>query len=270
MLWPMPRQGNGDMDYQTIQYELEDGVAVVRLNRPDVLNAMTTQMRAELLHAVKRGRDEARVIVMTGAGRAFCAGQDLGEAGSADELDLERTLRDEYTPLIDAIATAPIPVMAAVNGIAAGAGANVALAADIVVASENAQFIQVFTRIGLMPDAGGTWILPRQIGLQRAMATAMFNEPVSAKDAVAWGMIWEAYPDASFEVDWKRRAKQLAQGPTQALRATKKAMRASLDNALEDQLLLEAELQGKCGRTRDFKEGLLAFLDKRPAQFEGR
>jgi 2-(1,2-epoxy-1,2-dihydrophenyl)acetyl-CoA isomerase len=258
------------MEYQTIRYVLEDGIAVVRLNRPDVLNSMSTQMRAELLHAIKRGRDEARVIVMTGEGRAFCAGQDLGEAGSADQLDLERTLRDEYTPLIEAIASAPIPVMAAVNGIAAGAGANIALAADIVVAAESAQFIQVFTRIGLMPDAGGTWVLPRQIGLQRAMATAMFNDPVKATDAAAWGMIWEAFPDESFEEDWRRRAKQLADGPTQAFRAIKKAIRASLENSLEAQLLLEAELQGKCGKTRDFQEGLLAFLEKRPANFEGR
>ena len=258
------------MDYQTILYEIEDGLAVITMNRAEVLNSMTTQMRAELLHAVKDGADKARAVVITGAGRAFCAGQDLGETESADQLDLERTLREEYTPLVEAIAAAPVPVMAAVNGMAAGAGASLALAADVVVAAESASFLQAFSRIGLMPDAGGTWFLPRQVGLARAMGAAMFAEPISARQAEQWGMIWEVAEDQDFETTWKARARQLAEGPGQAYRAIKKAMRASGDNTLEDQLMLEASLQGKCDKTRDFKEGLLAFLEKRPAKFEGR
>ena len=258
------------MDYQTIRFELEDGLAVITMNRAEVLNSMTTQMRAELLHAFKDGAAHARAVVFTGAGRAFCAGQDLGEAGNADQLDLERTLRDEYTPLVTAIAEAKVPVLAAVNGMAAGAGASLALAADVVIAAESASFLQAFSRIGLMPDAGGTYFLPRQIGMARAMGAAMFAEPVSARQAEAWGMIWEVAEDQDFEATWRKRARQLADGPGQAYRAIKKAMRQSGANSLEDQLVLEASLQGKCGKTRDFKEGLLAFLEKRPATFEGR
>ena len=258
------------MDYQTIRLTETDGYAVITMTRGDVMNALNTQMRAELLHAVKAAEVRARAIVLTGEGRAFCSGQDLGDKSSVATANLERTLRDEYVPLLRAIFDCQVPTIAAVNGPAAGAGANLALAADVVIAAERAVFLQAFTRIGLIPDAGGTYWLPRQIGFARAMGAALFAEPVSAKQAADWGMIWEAVPDDDFEAHWRRRAAALAAGPTVAYRQTKDALRASFSNSLEDQLLLEAKLQGRCGKTRDFREGVLAFLEKRPAEFEGR
>ncbi|MEQ9041906.1 MAG: enoyl-CoA hydratase-related protein [Silicimonas sp.] len=258
------------MDYQTIRLTETDGYAVITMTRADVMNALNAQMRAELLHAVKAAEARARAIVLTGEGRAFCSGQDLGDKSSVATANLERTLRDEYVPLLRAIFDCQVPTIAAVNGPAAGAGANLALAADVVIAAERAVFLQAFTRIGLIPDAGGTYWLPRQVGFARAMGAALFAEPVSAKQAADWGMIWEAVPDDDFEAHWRRRAAALAAGPTVAYRQTKEALRASFSNSLEDQLLLEAKLQGRCGKTRDFREGVLAFLEKRPAEFEGR
>ena len=258
------------MNYETIRLSLRDDVAILSLNRPEVMNALNTQMRAEILHAVKAAQTQARVLVFTGKGRAFCSGQDLGDRANGGDIDLERTLRDEYVPMLEAIFECPIPTIAAVNGAAAGAGANLALATDVVIAAENAVFLQAFTRIGLVPDAGGTYWLPRQMGLARAMGAALFAEPVSARKAADWGMIWEAVPESGFADHWWTRAMQLAQGPTNAYGAVKQALRASFENTLEQQLALEAHLQGECGRTRDFKEGVLAFLEKRPAHFEGR
>ncbi|MAM61219.1 enoyl-CoA hydratase-related protein [Maritimibacter sp. UBA3975] len=258
------------MDYDTILYDLTGGIATITLDRPDRMNALTPQMRAELADALKRASEAARVIVLTGAGAAFCSGQDLGEGTTAAAVDLERVLRDEYEPIIRAIAEAPVPVMAAVNGPAAGAGANLALAADVVIAARSAYFLQAFTRIGLMPDAGGTYALPRQVGFARAMGAALFADKIDADQAADWGMIWEVFDDAVFEDGWRDRARQLADGPTQAYRAVKTAMRASFENDLEAQLSLEARLQGKCGTTRDFKEGVMAFREKRAAAFEGR
>ncbi len=258
------------MHYETIQFELRGQVAVLTLNRPEVMNALNTQMRAEILHGVKAAQTQARVLVMTGAGRAFCSGQDLGDRANASDIDLERTLREEYVPMLEAIFESRIPTIAAVNGAAAGAGANLALATDVVIASEDAVFLQAFTRIGLIPDAGGTYWLPRQIGSARAMGTALFAEPVSASQAADWGMIWEAVPADSFAEHWWSRAKKLSTGPTAAYSAVKRALRASFENSLEQQLALEAHLQGECGKSRDFKEGVLAFLEKRPPQFEGR
>ena len=258
------------MDYSTITYELENGIAVLTLNRPDVMNALNTQMRAEILHAVRRAGAEARVLVMTGAGRAFCSGQDLSDRANAADLDLERTLRDEYTPMLMAIYDSPIPTICAVNGPAAGAGANLALAADVVIAAERAVFLQAFTRIGLIPDAGGTYWLPRQMGTAKAMGAALFAEPIKVREAADWGMIWEAVPDDEFEEQWSARAAHLAKGPGVAYASVKTAIRGTYDNNLETQLALEAALQGECGRTRDFKEGVTAFLEKRPANYEGR
>ena len=258
------------MEYDTLTYEVRDKVAIVTLNRPDVKNALNTQMRAELFHAIRRSPDEARVLVLTGAGGAFCSGQDLSDRGSAANLDLERTLRDEYEPLLRAIFELRIPVISAVNGAAAGAGANLALAADVVIAAESAVFLQAFTRIGLIPDAGGTYWLPRQMGFSKAMGAALFAEPITARQAEAWGMIWEVGPDEGFEGHWMSRAQHLANGPTSAFAAVKKAIRESFDNSFDDQLALEARLQGNMGKTRDFQEGVVAFLDKRPANFEGR
>ena len=258
------------MNYEAITYGLDHDVATITLNRPDVLNGLTTQMRAELLHAVKRAQSEARVLVLTGAGRAFCSGQDLADAANAGSIDLEGSLRDEYDPLINAIRDCAIPTISAVNGVAAGAGANLALAADVVIAAESASFLQAFSRIGLIPDAGGTYFLPRKVGFARAMGASLFAEPVSATQAADWGMIWEAVPDAEFADHIAKRAGALAKGPTRGYALIKQAIRQSMDNDWATQQELEAQLQGEAGRTRDFTEGVTAFLQKRPASFEGR
>ena len=258
------------MNYETIRYAVRDNVAIITLNRPDVMNALSTQMRAEITDAVGLAAGEARALVLTGKGRAFCSGQDLGDHPDLGDIDLERTLRDEYVPLLEAIYDSRIPTISAVNGAAAGAGANLALAADVVIAAESATFLQAFTRIGLIPDAGGTWWLPRQMGFAKAMGAALFAEPITAHEASTWGMIWEAVPDEGFEDHWWARAQALANGPTKAYRRVKRALRESFHNSLHDQLELEAKLQGECGQTRDFKEGVVAFLEKRTAQFEGR
>ncbi len=258
------------MEYQTIRLSLSDDVATLTLARAEVMNALNTQMRAEILHAVKDAPNHARALVITGEGRAFCSGQDLGDRASAADIDLERTLRDEYEPLLRAVYDSPIPTISAVNGAAAGAGANIALAADVVIAAESALFLQAFARIGLIPDAGGTYWLPRQMGFAKAMGAALFAEPITARQAADWGMIWEAVPDEVFEAQWRKRAVQLAAGPTAAYQRIKSALRGTYDNDLDTQLALEAHLQGECGRTRDFQEGVLAFLEKRKPQYEGR
>ena len=257
------------MDYETITNALTDDVALITLNRADKMNALTTQMRAELTHAVTEGGRAARVVVLTGAGRAFCSGQDLADrAGGV--ADLEKTLREEYAPLLRAIINCPVPTIAAVNGPAAGAGANIALAADVVFASESAYFMQAFTRIGLIPDAGGTYALPRQMGMAKAMGAALFADKITARQADDWGMIWQAVPDAEFDAHWRTKAAQLAAGPTAAYAEAKKAIRASWDNGLEDQLSLEAEAQGRCGKSQDFAEGVTAFTQKRSPKFQGQ
>ncbi|MEP2029925.1 MAG: enoyl-CoA hydratase-related protein [Paracoccaceae bacterium] len=258
------------MDYQTITYEIENDVAAITLNRPDVMNALNGQMRAEITFAMQDAATKARAVVLTGAGRAFCSGQDLGDRANAANLDLERTLRDEYVPMLRAIFDCPVPTISAVNGAAAGAGANLALAADVVFATESAFFLQAFTRIGLIPDAGGTYFLPRQMGMAKAMGAALFADKITAQQADDWGMIWECVPDDAFAEVWKARAAKLASGPSAAYKAAKEAIRGSFDNTLDSQLMLEAKLQGACGKTRDFKEGVLAFTEKRPAKYEGR
>lgn len=258
------------MEYQAIEYALREDVAIVTLARPDVMNALSTQMRAEITHAVKTAEREARCLVITGQGRAFCSGQDLGDRANVANIDLERTLRDEYVPMLRAIFDCAVPTIAAVNGAAAGAGANLALAADVVIAAEGAVFIQAFTRIGLVPDAGGTWWLPRQVGAAKAMGMALFAEKVTAAEADRMGLIWEAVPDEAFAQHWWARARHLASGPTEAYRGVKEAIRGAWDNGLEDQLALEARVQGRMGATRDFKEGVVAFAEKRPPRFEGR
>ncbi|MGP6088832.1 enoyl-CoA hydratase-related protein [Antarctobacter jejuensis] len=258
------------MQYEMITYAVESDVATVTLNRPDVMNALNTQMRAEITEAVTRAGKEARVLVLTGAGRAFCSGQDLGDRANAANLDLERTLRDEYVPMLRAICDCPVPTISAVNGAAAGAGANLALAADVVIAAESAFFLEAFTRIGLIPDAGGTWFLPRQMGLAKAMGASLFAEKITARQADDWGMIWEAVADDGFAAHVAARASHLAKGPTAAYARVKQALRGSFDNDLDTQLAVESKLQGECGKTRDFKEGVVAFMEKRPAVYEGR
>ncbi len=258
------------MDYQTIRVGITDGVGLLTLNRPDKMNSLTGQMRAEINHAMRDMAGSARVIVLTGAGPAFCSGQDLGDTGDATQLDLERTLRDEYAPMLEAIYDCPVPTIAAVNGPAAGAGANLALATDIVIACESAYFLQAFARIGLLPDAGGTWFMPRQMGFAKAMGAALFADKISARQADDWGLIWEAVADDAFETTWKARAAVLASGPTMAYGAIKQAIRGGYGKTLPEQLETEAHLQGQCGKSRDFREGVLAFMEKRPAKFEGR
>ncbi len=256
------------MQFETIQFDVSADIAVLRLNRPEVMNALNRQMRSEITAAVALAGQTARVLVLTGAGRAFCAGQDLADAAAID--DLEGTLNREYVPMLRAIFDCPVPVIAAVNGAAAGAGANLALACDVVIASESASFVQAFSRIGLIPDAGGTWVLPRQIGMARAMGAMLFADKVSARQAADWGMIYEAVAADGFEAQWLARAAHLAKGPTAAYRHLKTALRLSPENRLDAQLAVEARLQAACGETADFREGVAAFLEKRPAVYQGR
>ena len=258
------------MNYDTIEVHLSSEVACVSMNRPEVMNALNTQMRAEITDAYKRLAPQARVIVLTGCGKAFCSGQDLGDRANAAQLDLERTLRDEYEPMLRAIIECRIPTITALNGAAAGAGANLALASDVVIASKSSYFMQAFTKIGLIPDAGGTYLMPRTMGLAKAMGAALFAEKISAEQADEWGLIWESVADDAFEATWRARAEYLAKGPTLAYSHLKTALRASSENNLEAQLALEAKLQKECGNSRDFKEGVVAFLEKRTAHFEGR
>jgi 2-(1,2-epoxy-1,2-dihydrophenyl)acetyl-CoA isomerase len=252
-----------------VTVETEGGVHRVTMNRPEVMNALNRDMRRELTAALRAGH-AARVIVLSGAGRGFCSGQDLTDAAGLEAAGFEGILNEEYVPMIRAITEAPVPVIAAVNGAAVGAGANLALACDLVIAAESAVFLQAFTRIGLIPDAGGTSFLPRRVGLQRAMGAALLAEPVTARQAEAWGMIWEAVPDDRFAAVVAARAAKLATGPTGAYAALKQALRGAFDQSLEDQLATEARLQGACGASADFREGVAAFLEKRPPEFSGR
>lgn len=257
------------MSYETIETRQAGGVATIAMNRPAVMNALSAQMRQDLAEALRAAAESARCIVLTGTGRAFCSGQDLQDATNIAAVDFERILNEEYVPLLRLITDCPVPVIAAVNGAAAGAGANLALACDVVIAAESASFIQAFTRIGLIPDAGGTHWLPRQIGLARAMGAALFAEKIGARQAADWGMIWEAVPDAEFEAVVAARAAHLASGPTLAYRALRQALRGSFDLDLAGALALEARLQGQCGASGDFGEGVTAFLEKRAPRFNG-
>ena len=254
---------------EQVTVEVEGGVHRITLNRPEVMNALNRAMRVDLLAALRAGHS-ARVIVLTGAGRGFCSGQDLTDAGGLDAAGFEAILNEEYVPMICAITEAPVPVIAAVNGAAVGAGANLALACDLVIACESAVFVQAFTRIGLIPDAGGTSFLPRRVGLQRAMGAALLAEPVGARQAADWGMIWEAVPDDRFAEVIAARATTLAAGPKGAYAALKQALRGAFDQSLEVQLAVEARLQGMCGASEDFREGVAAFLEKRAPRFAGR
>lgn len=258
------------MSYQTISLEIEADIAVLRLTRPEVMNALNSQMRAEIADAVRVAGDKARVLVLTAEGRAFCSGQDLSDRANVANPDLERTLRDEYVPMLKAIVDCPIPTISAVNGAAAGAGANLALCADVVIAAESAYFLQAFTKIALVPDAGGTYFLPRSMGSQKAMGAALFAEKITATQADAWGMIWEAVPDEVFEAHWRARAEHLAKGPTATYAEVKQIIRGSWESDLDGQLEAEGKAQGRCGQSRDFKEGVVSFLEKRPPHFEGR
>lgn len=259
--------------YQTIRYALHDGLAEIALDRPKALNAMNATMRRELAVAFDRAGAEARALLISGAAPAsgakpaFCAGQDLGDIR---DTDLERVLTDEYAPMLTALRDAPIPTVAAVNGAAAGAGLHLALTADIVIAARSASFVAPFSRIGLIPAGAGSYWLPRLIGPARAKAMALLGEPVPAETAREWGMIWSVEDDDRLLERARDLARRLAQGPTAAFAGAKKALDASLDNDFATHLALEAELQGAAGRTRDYLEGVAAFLEKRRPRFEGR
>ena len=255
----------------TIIVESRPGYRVVTLNRPERLNALTLEMAEALMEALEAAEKdpECRALLLTGAGRGFCAGQDLTEIAEASAAEIGDLL-DSYHPLILRLRELRLPVVCAVNGVAAGAGANLALACDIVLAAKSASFVQAFARIGLVPDCGGTWLLPRLVGEARARALSMLAEPVPAETAAAWGMIWRAVPDEQLISEAEALAARLAAGPTAALGLIKQAFEESAENDLEDQLDLEAELQEEAAETPDFAEGLRAFLDKRPASFTGR
>jgi len=257
------------MTEEAVQYTLDGNVGVLCLNRPDKLNSMNGAMRVELRAKFFRASQEARAILITGAGRAFCAGQDLGDIDQEQGVDLERILREEYAPIAQAINDAPVPVICAVNGPAAGAGANLALCADLVIAARSAAFLQAFARIGLMPDAGGTYWLPRLIGLQRAMGMCLLAEPIDAETAERWGLVWKIVEDERLREEAMEIAHRLARGPTVALRLTRRALRTSVSNDFARQLELEAISQREAGGTEDFLEGVAAFLEKRPASFKG-
>lgn len=258
----------GWMSFQTIDVTYADGILRLVLNRPEVMNALNSTMRLEIAAAMGDLPQGTRCVVLTGAGeRAFCSGQDLSDGTTG--LDVGRILRDEYEPMVLAIQNARVPVIAAVNGVAAGAGASIALAADVVIARESAKFVQAFSRIGLIPDAGGTHIVPRLVGQARAMGMMLFSETVSATRAAEWGLIWEAVPDAEFEAVIEARARHLAQGPTTAFLAIRDALRASDGNDLPAQLAVEAQIQTRLAATRDFSEGVAAFLEKRAPRYCG-
>jgi 2-(1,2-epoxy-1,2-dihydrophenyl)acetyl-CoA isomerase len=263
------------MSEPTIRLELTEGVATITLNRPDKLNAINEVMQAELAGALDRLEADAtiRALLLTGAGRAFSAGQDLTDRvmGEGDAPpDLGDTLDRLHNPLIRRLRRLERPIVCAVNGVAAGAGANLALACDLVLAARSANFIQAFCRLGLVPDAGGTYVLPRLIGAARAMGLALLGEPLTAEQAAAWGLIWRVVDDEQLMPGASALARRLATQPTKGLGLTKRALNASAANTLGEQLDLERDLQREAGRTRDYREGVRAFLEKRSPEFEGR
>ena len=263
------------MNYEQIRFETGDRIARITLNRPDRLNSFTAQMHAELRDALARvtGDGDARVLVLTGAGRAFCAGQDLSDravAPGAAPVDLGASIEDNYRPLVLSIRNLPLSVVCAVNGVAAGAGANIALACDIVIATKSASFIQAFCKIGLVPDSGGTYFLPRLVGSARAMGLAFFGDRVTAEQAAEWGLIWKCVDDGEFVATTDAMAAQLADAPTAGLAAIKRALYASSGNTLEQQLDVERDAQRALGNSADYREGVAAFLEKRAPRFSGR
>lgn len=254
---------------------LEGGVLTLTLNRPEKLNSFNEAMHLALRAAIERAHTQAEVrcVLLTGAGRAFCAGQDLGDRDPRKmdgPPDLGHTLDTFYNPTLRLIHDLPKPVIAAVNGVAAGAGANVALACDIVLAAESARFIQSFSKIGLTPDAGGSWMLTRLLGEARAKGLALLGEPLAARTAAEWGLIWQALPDADLMPQANAIAQRLAAGPTLGLGLTKMSLHAAATNSYAAQLDIERDHQRRAGQSADYAEGVTAFLEKRPARFTGQ
>jgi len=263
------------MTYESILLQSTGGIARVTLNRPDRLNSFTAKMHEELRDALAKVRADtsARALLLTGAGRGFCAGQDLSDRAVAPgdaPVDLGASIEANYRPLVLALRSLPMPVVCAVNGVAAGAGANIALACDLVVAAKSASFIQAFCKIGLIPDSGGTYFLPRLIGTARAMGLALLGDKLSAQQAADWGLIWKCVEDADFAPTVDALLVQLAHAPTRGLVATRRALHASSHATLEAQLDLERDLQRELGRSADYREGVAAFLAKRAPQFTGK
>lgn len=263
------------MSFEHILFTIEQGVATLTLNRPEQLNSFNAQMHKEVREALKQVRQnpEVRCLLITGSGRGFCAGQDLGDrnvAPGAAAPDLGESIEKNYNPLIRALRDLPMPVICAVNGVAAGAGANIALACDITLAAKSASFIQAFCKIGLVPDSGGTWTLPRAVGMARAKALALLGDRLSAEQAEQWGMIWRCVDDAALQDEALKLARQLATQPTYGLALIKRALNASASNSFDEQLDLERDLQRLAGRSEDYREGVAAFMEKRTPEFKGR
>lgn len=262
------------MSFANIEFSIADGIARLTLNRPKSLNSFNEAMHQEVGAALDSVEsDHCRVLLLTGAGRGFCAGQDLSDRRvlpGAEPPDLGYTLENFYNPLIRRLRSLEMPVVCAVNGVAAGAGANLALAADIVIAAQSAKFIQAFCKLGLIPDSGGTWILPRLLGPARATALAMLGDSLSAEQAVEWGLIWRCVDDEQLMPEAEALCVHFANQPTHGLALIKKALNASWGNTLDQQLDLERDLQREAGRTEDYQEGVAAFMEKRKANFKGR
>lgn len=263
------------MVYDTILFEVSNSTARLTLNRPDRLNSFTVHMHGEVAEALEVVENDPniRALLLTGAGRGFCAGQDLSDravAPGSDGVDLGESLEHRYNPLIRRLVELPKPVVCAVNGVAAGAGANIALAADIVLAAKSAKFIQSFANIGLVPDSGGTWVLARLVGQARAMGLALTSQPLSAEQAEQWGLIWRCVDDAELMNEASKLVEKFASGPTRGFAATKEAIRRGWTNEMDDQLNFERDMQRELGRSADYKEGVAAFTEKRTPKFTGR
>jgi 2-(1,2-epoxy-1,2-dihydrophenyl)acetyl-CoA isomerase len=263
------------MSYENILFSVDGGIARLTLNRPDRLNSFNDAMHAEVRDALGRvaADTSVRVLLLTGAGRGFCAGQDLSDravAPGGEAVDLGASIERNYKPLILALRGLPLPVVCAVNGVAAGAGANLALACDIVLAAKSASFIQAFCKIGLVPDSGGTYFLPRLVGTARAMGLAMLGDKLTAEQAAAWGLIWQCVEDAELSAVTDKLLTNFAQASTRGLAAIKQAIHASSGNSLAAQLDVERDMQRRLGFGDDYREGVAAFIAKRPPRFTGR
>lgn len=262
------------MSFQHILYSVDSGVALLSLNRPKSLNSFNEAMHLEMREAfklIKRDK-QIRALVLTGEGRGFCAGQDLSDRNvdpEADAPDLGRSIDMFYNPMIQTIQSLPMPVVCAVNGVAAGAGANIPLACDLIIAGRSAKFIQAFCKIGLIPDSGGTWFLPRLVGMAKAKEMALLGEPVNAETALDMGLVNRVVDDEMLREEALVVAKRLATQPTKGLAYIKRALNQSFDNGFEEQLLLERDLQRLAGRTQDYREGVAAFMAKRTPEFKG-